>query len=128
MISKLEKREDYREKFVRAFIGGAGHKFYRTDFGYRILDNYLPDCDKAIEVKTGYVGLGWDTRTEIEKDRWLIYSNLVTGIEWWFVDSPNTGKGGPSSRLADALADARIKIKFYSLEIRREPTLSPRSS
>jgi len=76
----------------------------------RIVDGYNMMTKTIYEVKFGCASLSQFIKTEIERDSFLIQSGTVDFSEWHFFISMNTGKGGPSAALMQALLDAGIKV------------------
>jgi RHS repeat-associated protein len=85
-------------------FGGETEVTFNTPFGDRRVDSVIDGW--AVEVKTGKTSLNDRTKTEIQKDDYLDTHGEVKGVMWVFVESPVTGKSGPTKPLRDALNKA----------------------
>ena len=89
-------------------VGGETHRFFRTKFGSRFVDQFANRI--AHESKVGKVFLTKQIKKQIMKDANLLSIGSIDNAIWHFYKSPVTGLGGPSSPLRKALQDAGITI------------------
>lgn len=78
--------------------------------GSRLVDVWVDRLGLAVESKVGLTGLSPAVSKELELDQWLLENDPdVHKIEWEFRISKQTGQGGPSQKLANALDEAGVQ-------------------
>jgi RHS repeat-associated protein len=91
-------------------LGGESQVFFRTSQGARFVDQLVNGV--AHEAKVGRVALSAFVRGQIAKDAELLQTGAVREVVWHFFRSPQTGLGGPTGPLLDALRKAGIRVMF----------------
>lgn len=80
--------------------------------GWRWID-IVTQNGLAVEVKSGYIRFQKDIPDQVAKDAIINTQGIrgIQGVQWVFVKSILTGKGGPAPELRAALQDAKIPFK-----------------
>jgi hypothetical protein len=107
------------EEFLRSLGGQSQVRKYVGD-SVRIVDQLVDDW--AHEAKVGETDLDEENERRIAREVELMGGPLVNGKRkwppqikgsiWHFIRSPVTGKIGPNARLAEALTNAGIEIRY----------------
>jgi hypothetical protein len=92
-------------------LGGESNAFFRTSQGARFVDQLVNGV--AHEAKVGRVALSAFVRSQVAKDAELLQTGAVREVVWHFFRSPQTGLGGPTGPLLDALRKAGIRVIFH---------------
>ncbi|MCL2706550.1 MAG: RHS repeat-associated core domain-containing protein, partial [Dehalococcoidia bacterium] len=100
------------EAAVRKTYDAVTHTFY-TPYGNRIVDGWNKTTKTIHEVKYGYQSLSSAIQQQIVKDSYLLQSRQVSEVVWHFHRSAQTGMGGGSQQLIEALIKAGFKIIFH---------------
>jgi hypothetical protein len=101
------------EAATRTAFNAVKHTF-NTPMGNRVVDGFNRTTRTIHEVKYGQQSLTQAIQSQIAKDAWLLNNHHdITQVIWHFHRSAQTGLGGPSGPLLQALIDAGFKVMLH---------------